>query len=84
MQTPDMLMLEPLRQFFAKRIWTKGKDWSAWIQHIQQKRNAIHGFRHRDIGTFELWREDLRNYLAFLRDMNSRLPYPDVVYIPCE
>ena len=84
LQDPDSLMLEPLRQFFVKRIWAKGKDWNPWVKHVQEKRNAIHAFQARDIGTFEMWREDVRNYLAFLRDMNSRLPYPDEVYIPRE
>ena len=84
LQTPDVLTLESLRHFFAKRIWHESDNWDQWIQHIQQKRNAIHAFRHRDIGTFDMWREDLRNHLAFVRDINSRLPYPDEIYEPTE
>jgi hypothetical protein len=81
---PDVLELDPLRQFFAKSVWRKGERWDAWILHIQQKRNAIHAFRNRDLATFDDWKADLRNYLAFLRYMNSRLPYPDGIYVPQE
>lgn len=84
LQDPDILTLECLRQFFAKRIWDKSDNCDRWIRHIQEKRNAIHAFRHRDIGTFNMWRQDLRNHLAFIRDINSRLPYPDEVYEPRE
>ena len=84
LQDPDILTLECLRQFFAKRIWDKSDNWDRWIRHIQEKRNAIHAFCHRDIGTFNMLRQDLRNHLAFIRDINSRLPYPDEVYEPRE
>lgn len=84
LQDPDILTLEGLRQFFVKRIWDNSDIWDKWIRHIQEKRNAIHVFRHRDIGTFDIWRQDLRNHLAFVRDINSRLPYPDETYVPRE
>lgn len=45
-QKPDGLQLEPLRQFFRKRIWDK--NWDTWIQHIQYRRNAIHAYKSRD------------------------------------
>ena len=81
---PDSLMFDALRQFFAKKIWRKGEEWDAWILHIQQKRNAIHAFRNRNIGSLDIWKKDIKNHLAFLRYMNSRLPYPDEVYVPQE
>lgn len=79
---PDNLQLEPMRQFFRKRIWDE--DWDAWIQHIQQRRNAIHAYKNRDIGTFNEFFVDVRRYLEFLRYINSRLPYPDNIYMPRE
>lgn len=72
---PDGLQLESMRQFFRKRIW--GEDWDEWIRHIQNKRNAIHAYKSRDIGTFEDFFADVRRYLKFLRYINDRLPYPD-------
>jgi hypothetical protein len=79
---PDGLQMEPLRQFFFKKIWDK--DWDAWVRHIQQRRNTIHAFKSKDIGTREEFLEDLRKYLDLLRYINFRLPYPDEMYIPRE
>lgn len=75
---PDGCELEPLRQFFVKRIWDVGTNWNPYVQLVQQRRNAIHAFKHRDIGTFVEWQETLRLHLSFVRDVSGRLPYPDV------
>ncbi|HJV47142.1 MAG TPA: hypothetical protein VJ824_15595 [Bacillota bacterium] len=84
---PDSLVLEKLRVFFAERIypeWTRklwkenGEiDWIDWVLKIQQRRNAIHAFKDRDIGTFEEFHSDLSNYLIFLRKLTDTFPYPD-------
>ncbi len=79
---PDDLQLESMRQFFRKRIW--GEEWDVWIQHIQQRRNAIHSYKNRDIGTFTEFCDDIRKYLEFIRHINSRLPYPDDIFVPRE
>jgi hypothetical protein len=82
---PDSLQLEQIRQFFRNRIWRKeDEDWDSWILKIQQRRNAIHAYKNRDIGTFNEFFIDVRRYLEFLRYINSRLPYPDSMYIPQE
>jgi hypothetical protein len=69
--------------FFRERFW-KEKDiqWDSWILHIQQRRNAVHAFKNRDIGTFEEFHDDVRKYLEFLRYVNDLLLYPGDVYIP--
>jgi hypothetical protein len=83
---PDSLQLEPMRQFFKERIWrNEDKDWDAWILKIQQRRNAVHAYKSRDIGTFDEFLVDVRRYLNFLRYINDRLPYPDdEIYKPRE
>jgi hypothetical protein len=81
-QQPDEAALEMLRQFFVRRIWCDGTDWNPYVQLVQQRRNAIHAFRTRELGTFDEWRECLRKHLAFIQDMNDRLPYPDEDYRP--
>ena len=81
---PDGSTLEPLRQFFVRRIWTVGDDWNDYVQLVQRRRNAIHAFKARDLGTFAEWRTQLCEHLLFLRDMNKRLPYPDDIYVPTE
>lgn len=84
LQNPDGCTLESLRLFFVKRIWTTGANWDSYISRIQERRNAIHAFKAKDIGTFGQWRGELREHLSFVRDINGRLPYPDDVYVPRE
>lgn len=82
LREPDRLELELLRQFFKKCIWDDSLD--GVVQRIQQRRNAIHAFADRDIGTHEELLADIRVYLQLLRYINFRLPYPDEIYIPQE
>ena len=79
---PDSLTLEPMRIFFKQRIWCNGENWDTWISHIQQRRNAIHAYKDRELGNFEDFFVDVRIYLDFLKDINGRLPYPDEIYRP--
>jgi hypothetical protein len=76
---PDVATLELLRQFFKKRIWANhaSDNWDLWISRIQNRRNAIHAFRGRDIGTHDEVLLDIRRYLKLVRRINSQLPYPD-------
>jgi hypothetical protein len=75
---PDGRMLHDLQEFFKSNVWLDNQkaDWDGWIQHIKERRNSIHAFKHREIGTFQEWREDLRKHLMFIRTLDSRLPYP--------
>lgn len=82
LQDPDGLQLEPMRQYFRKRIWDD--VWDRWIQHIQHRRNAIHAYKDREIGTHSELLNAIQRYLEFLRYINIRLPYPDEVYVPQE
>jgi hypothetical protein len=80
---PDSLGLGEMREFFKKRIWLKGdEDWDSWILKIQQRRNAVHAFKNRDIGTFDEFYSDIQRYLEFLNYINNRLPYSDELYQP--
>lgn len=81
-QQPDEASLELLRQFFVRSVWIAGSDWNTYVQFVQLRRNAIHAFRPRDIGTFDEWRNSLRTHLAFVRDLNDRMPYPDEGFSP--
>jgi hypothetical protein len=74
---PDESQLEELRQFFVKRIWDVGVNWSEYVELIQQRRNAVHAFQRRDIGTIDEWTDALRLHLSFVRDVGGGLPYPD-------
>lgn len=74
---PDGSELEELRQFFVKRIWDVGMNWNPYVELVQRRRNAIHAFQNRDIGTFPAWTDALRLHLSFVRDVGGGLPYPD-------
>ncbi len=79
---PDELQLEQLRQFFCEHdIWMEDRSrWNQWVLHIQQRRNAIHAYKDREIDTFEEFWVDLRQYLEFLDELEGRVPYPDMQY----
>ena len=80
---PDVLELELLRQFFTKKnIWNK--EWDEWVLDVQKKRNAVHAYKHRDLGNYNDFLRCIRKYLELLRFINGRLPYPDFVYEPKE
>ena len=81
---PDSTMMNELILFFNKSIWddTEKEDKSNWLKEVQQKRNAIHAYKDRDIGNFHLFRQHVKTYLLFLLNLLSRVPYPDDIYGP--
>ncbi|MDO8812473.1 MAG: hypothetical protein Q7J38_10675 [Gallionella sp.] len=81
---PDAVNFERLRVFFKKKIWRPSEPWDEWIELIQHRRNAIHAYKFKAIGTAEELHSSLRHLLEFVRMMNNRLPYPDGIYAPRE
>lgn len=92
---PDILMLEKLRVFFEKEIYPKkireiwkeqGRlDIIAWILKIQHRRNAIHAYKHWEIGDFNDFFVELKKFLIFMRRLTDTFPYPDeYMYKPIE
>lgn len=80
---PDGLSLEVLVQYVEAAKLFQDDD-LALFKLVQQRRNAIHAFKDRDIGTTAELHSAMRAYLGFLRDTASRLPYPDELYEPRE
>ncbi len=82
LRDPDGQELEALRTFMEKTVWSpeEKSDWGPWILKIQRRRNTIHAYKERKLGSFEEWRADLRIYLIFIRTINGRLPYPEYDY----
>lgn len=83
---PDAAMFEKIRQFYKKSVWIDSPrdNWDPWIHHIQMRRNSIHAFKDRNIGTHNELVMDIRRYLVFVRRINSQLPYPDGMPTPSE
>lgn len=78
---PDSLALEKLKQFFKKKGLLSDERISQ-IELVQQRRNAIHAFKDRPIGTKNEYHECVTRYLDLMIDINNRLPYPDEMYWP--
>ncbi|MCK9637770.1 MAG: hypothetical protein M0R41_15975 [Methylobacter tundripaludum] len=81
---PDSVALEQLRVYFKKNIWGPSEDWDEWILMVLQRRNAIHAYKHKDIGTSADLHASFHILLEFVRSINGRLPYPDDIYVPRE
>jgi hypothetical protein len=80
---PDGLGLEKLRNY-CKAKGLLGAEGDALVDLVQQRRNAIHAFKDRPIGDGIEFQKAVRSYLALLRTINGRLPYPDEMYEPRE
>jgi hypothetical protein len=73
---PDGLMLEVLRQFFDAEVWVEEQRarWTPWLERIQARRNTIHAYKNRELGSFDEFKADVREYELFLDDLTGRLP----------
>lgn len=76
---PHELSLESLRVLFDKSIWEDDERdrWGPWILRVQQRRNAIHALKPREMGDWSDLEEATRTYRDFLEDLDARLPEPD-------
>jgi len=68
-----------LREYFRDHdVWgVDGSAWDSWILHIQHRRNAIHSFKDRHIGSLAEFHDDVARYLQLLGMLDARLPYPE-------
>ena len=81
---PDGITLNKLREFFREEIWVEhgdaqhdNTDWNEWVMHIGRRRNAVHAYKDRELGTFDEFSKDVRTYLRFLDEqIVGRLPEP--------
>jgi len=77
---PNDLSFESLKQFSREKLWDKNSEWDKWVDYIQGKRNAIHAFNTRDIGTAFDFLESLKQFNRFIEKINSRVHYPEIHY----
>ncbi|MNY57255.1 hypothetical protein D3C86_1934340 [compost metagenome] len=68
-------MLEALSQYFRKAKLLGNQELKL-IAALQAKRNAIHAFMDRDIGTMKEFHDAVAAYQRLLDGLSSRLPYP--------
>lgn len=72
--TPNELSFEKLKVFSRDIIWDKGEPFDLWVDKIQQRRNAIHAFNDRNIGTPQEYLADIGMYCEFVDELYTRLP----------
>lgn len=84
LKDPDGVKLNDLRVFFEKRIWDADSPHAQYVKLVQQRRNTVHAFQAKEIGSFSEFKQAIRKHLVFLRDINKMLPYPDDMYQPQE
>lgn len=73
---PDGLTLEVLRQFVVQNdVFAEAHQ--QMFELVQSRRNAIHAYKDRELGTKTEFRESVRDYMKFLAEVDIRVPYPD-------
>ncbi|WP_341197467.1 hypothetical protein [Hyphomonas chukchiensis] len=82
-KSPDILSLQQLKIYCQKKKLL-GEDGDTLVQLVQERRNAVHAFKHTDLGDLDEYHASVRGYLRLLRSINNRLPYPDDIYVPRE
>ena len=73
---PDALTLESLKQFCSKKKLLNS-DHIELVSFVQHKRNAIHAFKNRSIGTAAELHYCILRYAKLLSDSIDCFPYPD-------
>lgn len=76
---PDTVTFDRLITFFNKSVWTKEEkaERNEWLTLIKDRRNTVHAYQDRDIDDLGSFHEQVKQFVCFLNDINSRLPYPD-------
>lgn len=80
---PDGLAFDVLIDY-AEKAELFDKDDLALFRLVQMRRNAIHAYKDRSIGTGVELHTAIKSYLICLRAINRRLPYPDENARPME
>lgn len=73
----DEQSLEPLRCFFIGNGLLDKSRWESWLLKVQQRRNAVHAFKDRELGTHSEFLDDIGVYHDLLVELEGRVPYPD-------
>ena len=76
---PCSMSLKELIDFMKEHVWQdeKHQDCISWMESIREKRNAVHAFRYRDIGTNKTLKIDLEKYDQFIVDEMAAPLYKD-------
>lgn len=81
---PEELRFNQLCIFFLNTVWTESQKerWDSFVNLVRERRNAIHAYKDRSIGSFEEFVEAAIKYRSFLLDHERAVPYPDEYSYP--
>ena len=72
---PESMSLEKLKNYSQEILWEDSTSKGyLWVDSVQKKRNAIHSFLFRDIGTVAEFFADIDSLYEFVKDIVDRLP----------
>ena len=72
---PDTLRFEDLRLFFRDNVWLQSQTaWDGWLQCVQRRRNAIHAYRHTEIGTHDEFLCAVVGYRLLADELSEQIP----------
>ena len=75
MIAPEKASFDNLKDFSSGKLWVDvSSPEYAWVDSVQHKRNSIHSFRYRDIGTPQDFLDDIDHLYAFADNILSHLP----------
>jgi len=83
LQDPDELMLDTILAY-AEKAELLAPQQIALGRTVQARRNAIHAFRDRDLGSLTDLFAAIRDFRALLCSLNGRMEYPEPRYMPTE
>ena len=66
-----------MTRFYRQRIWVDGDEWDRWVTMVRERRNAVHAFNRRELGTWAEFRQAVARYHEFVAELDSRVPYPE-------
>jgi hypothetical protein len=83
---PDEPALGELIQFFQEHVWTpdQAQSWTPWLNHVRVRRNAIHAYQDRELGTCPELTDAIGRYRALLLELEGSVPYPDEYAYPAD
>lgn len=70
------LMFQQLQEFFRDAVWTdeQRQRWDPWLETVRLRRNAIHAYEDRDIGTHDDFLRAVVTYRELAHELEGQLP----------
>jgi len=58
------------------QVWLPNQvHWDTWLEAVQLRRNAIHAYKHRELGTHDEFLAAIVGYAALAHALDEQVPY---------